>query len=240
MKIRIFRLAVAFALALPSVAAAQDPVEFHIGAGVAFPVGDVADSFDTGFNFSTGLTFNANEAVGFMGEYQYFRFGGPDRTFENLSPTPQAGDRILIESNHQMNVVDFNVVLRAGGTSGMRAYLIAGPGVYWRKVQLTTPSVGFITVCDPYWYVCYPAPVSTDAIVGDRTSTDFGINVGGGVNFGAFFVEARYHYVWGPKIEPQSGRPDLRVQRVVFPHHRRLPFLGQLVLSTRHSAPRMG
>jgi hypothetical protein len=25
------------------------------------------------------------------------------------------------------------------------------------------------------------------------------------VNFGAFFVEARYHYVWGPKIEAQSG-----------------------------------
>ena len=203
MQIRIRCLAVAIAVVLPGVAAAQDPVEFHIGGGVAVPVGDVADSFDTGFNFSTGLTFNANEAVGFMGEYQYFRFGGPDRSFDNVA-TPTS-DRILIESNHQMNVVDFNVVLRAGGTSGMRAYLLAGPGVYWRKVQLTTPTVGFITVCDPYWYVCYPTAVSTDAIIGDRTSTDFGINIGGGVNFGAFFVEARYHYVWGPKVETPGG-----------------------------------
>jgi Outer membrane protein beta-barrel domain len=204
MQIRTRVFALVIAVLMPGIAAAQDPVEFHIGGGVVAPVGDVADSFDTGFHFTTGLTFNTNDVVGFMGEYQYFRFGGPDRTFESALPTPQA-DRILIESNHQMNVVDFNVVLRAGGTSGVRGYLIAGPGVYWRKVQLTTPTVGFVTVCDPYWYVCYPTAVSTDAIVGDRTSTDFGINVGGGVNLGAFFVEARYHYVWGPKIEAQGG-----------------------------------
>ena len=47
----------------PAVAQAQDnPVQVNFGGGVAFPVGDVADSFDTGWNFSTGLTFNANEA----------------------------------------------------------------------------------------------------------------------------------------------------------------------------------
>jgi hypothetical protein len=201
---KTFMLVALLAVIVPAAARAQDkPVEFNIGAGVVFPIGDVADSFDTGWNFATGLTFNVNEVVGIQGEYQYFRFGGPDRVFDNaINP---GGDRILIESNHQMNVVDFNLVLRAGGTGGVRGYLIAGPGVYWRKVQLTTPSVGFVTVCDPYWYVCYPTAVSTDTIVGDRTSTDFGMNVGGGVVFGAFYVEARYHYVWGPKIEPQVG-----------------------------------
>ena len=63
--------------------------------------------------------------------------------------------------------------------------------------------MGFATVCDPYWLICYPAAVSTDAIVGDRSSTDFGFNFGGGLTFGhaaKFYVEARYHYVWGPKI----------------------------------------
>jgi opacity protein-like surface antigen len=197
-------MAAALALMIPAGAHAQaDPVEFNIGAGVAFPVGDVADSFDTGWHLATGLTFNVNEVVGIQGEYQYFRFGGPDRTFDNLVGAP--GDRILIESNHQMNVVDFNLVVRAGGTSGVRGYLLAGPGVYWRKVQLTTPSVGFITVCDPYWYVCYPTAVSTDTIIGDRTSTDFGFNVGGGVNLGAFYVEARYHYVFGPDVSAPGG-----------------------------------
>lgn len=191
---------------VPASAIAQDkPVQFNIGGGVTFPVGDVADSFDTGWNFAAGLTFNTSEAVGFQAEYQFHRFGGPDRVFDNLIPTPTASDSILIESNHQMHVGSFNVVLRAGGTSGVRGYLVAGPGIYNRKIQLTTPSVGFITVCDPYWLICYPTAVSTDTIVGDRSSTDFGVNVGGGVNFGAFYVEARYHYVWGPEVTPVGG-----------------------------------
>ena len=66
-----------------------------------------------------------------------------------------------------------------------------------------SPSVGFATYCDPYWYVCYPTAVSIDRIIGDRSATDFGINFGAGVTFGAeakFFVEARYHYVWGDDI----------------------------------------
>ena len=42
-----------------------------------------------------------------------------------------------------------------------------------------------------------------DAIVGERSSTDFGMDFGGGVNFGAIYAEIRYHYIWGPQIEPQ-------------------------------------
>ena len=51
--------------------------------------------------------------------------------------------------------------------------------------------------------MCYPAVVSVDNILGDRSSNDFGIDVGGGVTFGheaKFYVETRYHYVWGPSI----------------------------------------
>jgi hypothetical protein len=201
---KTFILLALLGLAAASPALAQDkPVEFNIGGGVTFPLGDVADSFDNGWNFAAGLTFNTNEVVGFQAEYQYHRLGGPDRLFANaINP---GGDAILIESNHQMHVGAFNLVLRAGGTSGVRGYLVAGPGVYNRKIQLTTPSVGFITVCDPYWLICYPTAVSTDTIIGDRSTTDFGINVGGGVNFGAFYVEARYHYVWGPEVTPVGG-----------------------------------
>ena len=175
----------------------------------------MADSFDTGWNFAAGLTFNVNETVGIQTEYQYHRLNGPDRVFAN-QVTPTATDSVLIESNHQMNVVDFNIVLR-GGSGPVKGYLVAGPGIYWRKVQLTTPTVGVITVCDPFWYVCYPAPVSTDAIVGDRTSTNFGVNVGGGVSFGAFYVEARYHYVWGKDVQAPGGGQTYSSNSAYFP-----------------------
>jgi hypothetical protein len=51
--------------------------------------------------------------------------------------------------------------------------------------------------------VCYPgAFVPVENVVGKRSSTDFGMDFGGGVTFGAnFFVEARYHYLWGPTID---------------------------------------
>jgi opacity protein-like surface antigen len=79
--------------------------------------------------------------------------------------------------------------------------------VYYRPVNVTTPGVGYTTICDPYWYVCYPTLVAVDQVVGSRSSTDFGMNFGGGVNYkltdsASIYFEVRYHYVWGPTIEP--------------------------------------
>jgi hypothetical protein len=64
--------------------------------------------------------------------------------------------------------------------------------------------------CDPWWYVCYPGGfVPVENIVGERSSTDFGMDFGGGVRFGAVFAEARYHYIWGPTVELSGeGTPD--------------------------------
>jgi hypothetical protein len=56
-------------------------------------------------------------------------------------------------------------------------------------------------------------------IVGERSSTDFGMDFGGGVNFAAVYAELRYHYIWGPEVSisgpggnryracPPIGRP---------------------------------
>ena len=184
---------------------AQDrPVNFFIGGGVTFPSGDVASTFDTGGHFLAGLSFNFTDNVGFETDYQYHWMPGPERTFPNVG----GSGTVLIESNHQMHVGTFNLIIRTPSSSPVAAYFLAGPGVYHRIAQLTTPSVGFITVCDPYWYVCFPAAVSVDQVVGDRSSTDFGIDFGGGVSFGGgarFFVEARYHYVFGDDINIPGG-----------------------------------
>ena len=201
----IVSLFILAALIPPSAALAQDkPVEVNVGGGVTFPVGNLGDTFDTGWNGAIGVTFNVSPVVGIQAEYMYNRMNGPERTFANLAPTPQAGDSVFIESNHPMHAGTFNLVLRSNSGGAVNGYVLFGPGVYHRIVQLTSPGVGIITVCDPYWLICYPEPVSTDVILGDRSSTDFGVNVGGGITFGheaKFYVEARYHYVWGPKFE---------------------------------------
>jgi hypothetical protein len=194
--------AIAAVLLLVAPAFAQDkPVEFNAGFGATFPVSNLKNDFDAGWNGEFGVTFFVKPTVGLQAEYGYHHMNGPERTFPDL--TPGATGSVLIESNHHMHIGTFNLVVRSHSRGAVGGYFLVGPGVYQRTIQLTTPSVGFITVCDPYWLICYPAAVSTDAIVGDRSSTDFGMNFGGGITFGheaKFYMEFRYHYVWGPKI----------------------------------------
>ena len=215
-------LAVMVLLVATVPALAQDrPVGFNLGGGWSFPVSGLNDAFDTGWNGAIGVTFNITPTIGFQTEYMYNRLGGPERTIE-VFPTPGGGvgSQQLIESNHQVHNLSFNAVVTpmgSGGDSPVGAYFLGGGGYYHRKIQLTSPSVGYTSICDPYWYVCYPTLVEVDRIIGDRSSNDFGINLGAGITFGTdakFYVETRWHYVWGPTVTsqgtvtPQSGQPD--------------------------------
>jgi hypothetical protein len=93
--------------------------------------------------------------------------------------------------------------------------------MYYRTVSLTTPDVGFTTWCDPYWYVCYPTAVEIDRIIGDRSSWDPGINIGGGLTMklgdsALFYVETRWHYMWGPEFTDREGN-TLKANGQYFP-----------------------
>jgi hypothetical protein len=198
-----------FVVAAP--AGAQDkPVSINVGGGVLFPLGGFKDAFNTGWLGGIGATFNVSPTLGVQAEYMYNWMPGPEKTI-TVFPTPGGGvgSNQLIESNHSMHSVTFNMMFKPAAASDSRlgGYFVAGPGIYHRSVELTSPSVGYASVCDPYWYYCYPALVSVDRIIGSRSSTDFGINFGGGVTFGGesakFYVEMRYHYVWGPEVNPQ-------------------------------------
>jgi hypothetical protein len=190
--------------------AAQDyrPIGVNFGFGWTFPTTDFKNSFDAGWNGTVGVTFNVNEHLGFLADYTYNRMDGPQKTI-SLSATPVAAALTngILESNHQMHVGTFDVVYNMKSQQHpFGGYVLGGGGIYHRIIQVTSPSVGYTTICDPYWYVCYPTAVSVDTIIGDRSSNDFGINFGGGVTFGhdvKFYVESRYHYVWGPEITPQ-------------------------------------
>ena len=198
---------------LATPAFAQDkPVEVNFGFGWTFPTMDFKESFDAGWHGTIGATFFVTPKSGFLVDYSYNKMDGPERTI-NLVENPIAGAIAtsgLLESNHQMHVVTFNYLYRSTSDGPVNGYVLGGAGYYHRIVQITTPSVGYTTFCDPYWYVCYPSLVSVDQIIGDRSSNDFGINIGGGITFGKaakFYVESRYHYVWGPEIEPAVAAP---------------------------------
>jgi hypothetical protein len=188
-------------------------VGFNFGGGLAVPVTGLNDAFNAGWNGSLGLTWNLTPEVGILAEYMYDRLGGPERQFDfSSTPIPGPTQTGFIESNHQVHTGTFNLLYTPRLAANERAlpiglYALGGGGIYHRLIQLTTPSVGYASVCDPYWYICYPTLVPVDRIIGDRSSNDFGVNFGGGVTFGGdakFYIETRYHYVWGPKIRPEA------------------------------------
>lgn len=201
----VFAFAACFAVA--GIAEAQDkPVNFSLGGGYTAPNAEVRDHLGDGYNFNVAVQFNVTPIVGIEGLYSYNGLG-EKRISIPVSGTP-GGTPVPTDFFANMNMQYFvgNIVLqKPEGT--VRPYGLVGMGVYYRPIQVTTPAVGYIPgFCDPWWYVCYPGGfVPVDQIVGERSSTDFGMDFGGGVNFGVVYAELRYHYIWGPEVEVPSG-----------------------------------
>lgn len=213
--LRRFVLFLAAVLLVAAPVAAQDdrPVKLTIGGGFTGVYGDGADRIGNGGNFTLGVLFKVNEKVGVQGEYAWNGMK-QKQLFLPVLPSVNPLDTAVptdFFADANMQYGSLNVLLNSGTSGKAVPYFITGLGVYYRPVTISTPSVGFATVCDPYWYVCYPTVVPVEQIVGSRSSTDFGMNFGGGVNFkfndsASMFFEIRYHYIWGPKIE-QSQVP---------------------------------
>ena len=188
----------------PSIGSAQErKVHVNFGGGPTFNAGDLGDHFGNGWGPAIGVTIDGpSSKLAFQFEYAY-------RWFDIKDDAPIFG-ATRFSANHQTHQMDFNLVanLTKPG-SAVRPYLVAGPGMYYRKVEITE-YVGTGVICDPYWYVCGTYPVSD--VVGSRGGWDFGYNLGGGVGFGLgesseFFIEMRFHHVYGPEITPNTATP---------------------------------
>jgi opacity protein-like surface antigen len=207
--------------ALP--ASAQDPdkrVDFNFGAGATITTGALNDHLGSGYNINFGITINANPKVGINAEYSFNGMGQkqisvtqptppvagcPPGGCQNITTGPFSGDM-------NMQYGDFNLVYRPmSKDQRSTVYFVAGGGVYYRPIKVTTPGAGYVPgYCDPFWYYCSPGGwVPVENIIGSRSSTDFGIDFGGGLNVrmsdaASFYFEVRYHYIWGPTFTASS------------------------------------
>jgi len=203
-----FPLAVALLAAVPAAAQDEKPVQLNIGGGYTGIYGAASDHIGNGGNFTLGVIFNVKSTIGIQGEYG---FNGMKKKEIRLPVFPFFDGGRPVDADFfadgSMHYGDVNVLFHPNVASKAKPYVLAGLGVYYRPVNVTSPGVGYTTICDPYWYVCYPTLVPVDQVVGSRSSTDFGMNFGGGVNYkltdsSSIYFEVRYHYVWGPSIEP--------------------------------------
>jgi hypothetical protein len=202
-----FVLVAGLLAAFPAGALAQDKkVNVSIGAGFTAPNSEVRDRLGDGFNINFGVQVNVTPVVAIEGVYSFNGLGEKQLSIP-VYPTPvQSGGvptDLFANMNMQYGVANV-IVQKPDGT--VRPYGLVGGGLYYRPIELTTPGVGWVPgYCDPWYYVCYPGGwVETDQIIGERSSTDFGMDFGGGVNFGAFYAELRYHYIWGPEVQANT------------------------------------
>ena len=194
-------------LATPlSDAFAQDKKgNFIIGGGYTAPNSEVRDHLGDGYNFVIGGQFNATPVIAIEGLYSFNGLGDKQISIP-VSPTPGGGGvptDFFADMNMQYGTAS---VLFQKPDGPVRPYGLVGMGIYYRPIRVTTPGVGYVPgYCDPWWYVCYPGGfVPVENIVGERSSTDFGMTFGGGARFGVFYSELRYHYIWGPEVEEQA------------------------------------
>jgi opacity protein-like surface antigen len=186
----------------PATGSAQDgPVHFNIGGGPTFLMGDLADKFGTGWGPAVGVTFDTSERIGFQFEYAYRWFALKDEADAAIG---------LLDANHQTHELSGNIIANlTAPDSPVRFYVAAGPGMFYRKVEITRYA-GTGVICDPYYYVCGAYPV--EAVLGSRGGWDFGFNFGAGVGFalgdsGEFYIESKYRYVMGPEITAATQLP---------------------------------
>jgi opacity protein-like surface antigen len=199
--------------------AQDDRVDFSLGGGFTAPNSEVRDHLGDGYNFNFGVQVNVSRAVAIEGLYSFNGLGSKDISIPVL-PQPLDGTGIPTDFSADMNMQYFTLsaVFQRPEGSGVRPYGLVGGGVYYRPIKVTTPGVGFVPgYCDPWWYICYPGGfVPVENIVGERSSTDFGMDFGGGVNFGTFYTELRYHYIWGPTVPtvgPIQPLPGVSAER---------------------------
>ena len=209
-------IVVLLATVWPVAAQAQEKrVYYSFGGGYTQPNAEVSDRLGGGYNFNFGVQVNASGVIGIEGLYSYNGLGDK-RLSVPVFPTPIPGASTATDFFGDMNMqygTASLIVQRPNG--GVRPYGLVGMGVYYRPVRVTTPGVGWVPgYCDPWWYVCYPGGwVETENIIGERSTTDFGMAFGGGVNFGVVYAELRYNYIWGPEVSvSNSNLPGVSVE----------------------------
>ena len=195
--------------ALPIDAQAQEKrVNWGFGSGFTMANGEAGDHFGNGFNVNFGLQVNVTPVFAIEGLYSFNGLGDKQLTIPlHPTATPVGATEIPTDFFADMNMQygTANLIVQKPGGK-LRPYGLAGMGVYYRPVKITTPGVGYAPgYCNPWYYVCYSGGlVAVENIVGERSSTDFGMDIGGGAHFGPIYAELRYHYIWGPTTEPTA------------------------------------
>ena len=150
-------------------------ITWSAGAGMSVPTGDMSNGAANGFHVQgTSAYHRLGWPIDLRAEAAYYHFGNKDFTVAGA----RAGQTIAYtgKSSSLAGIVDASYSLEQVGA--MRPYLLAGPGVYNTRSELTRAGTTTPTT---------------------SSETKVGLNAGVGANFSLVgrraYLEARYHKV---------------------------------------------
>lgn len=207
---------VALASARPTLAAERDTpsafdeymatgvprVGFYAGGGAAIPISDAGGRFLTGNGGQVGVMYKLTRRLGVQAEYSYSRYGIQSDVLQSQN----------VEGNHTLQYGGLNVIYTVLPARPFGVYVLGGPGLYYRQVEITrVVATAPVPFCDPWLFLCFSQPVDFSQVLGSRSRTDFGLNAGAGVSLRLFggpmhlYLEGRYHYLFGGTIDTPDG-----------------------------------
>jgi hypothetical protein len=187
---RILPLSGVLLFVLAAVAPAQTdgvaPV-FFFGGGPSFSTNRLGDYIKHGFHFAGGGGVRVSR-VELLGEFTYHELGVQDAAIQAVQ-VPDANARVMSVTGNVK--VPFT-------TGRVRPYAIVGGGWYRRTVEFTEPTIGAITVFDPWWGFIGDVAVPTNRVLGSVSRDAGGLNAGGGISFDVgertrLFAQIRWH-----------------------------------------------
>jgi opacity protein-like surface antigen len=172
-----------------SASAQSSHVDFSAGGGFSEPIGRAGNNVDTGWNFDFRGGYKPSSHLALDLDFNYNRWN------LNSAALSRYG-----EPNGYTTIWSLSFLPTVYGPRywRVRPYAMGGPGLYYRNLTLTSPTLINSIYCDPFFGFCYPASFGVDQVVASSTTYKMGFNGGAGVEVRLgeshvkAFGEARY------------------------------------------------
>lgn len=178
---------------------------FVMGGGFNNPVGETTPYLNSSATIFFAGGRNINRRFALQVEYAHNWLAIDPEVIDRA-----ASDSTQIEDAHaSLWSVTLNGVFRFKQDGDIVPWITGGGGYYKRNLLLTQNAlVYYPPIYDPWWGWIDGGWGPGEAIVGQRSDSGLGFNVGAGVDFAieggtALFIEARYHHAFLDGVDMQ-------------------------------------
>ena len=177
------------------------PVHWYVDGGYSVTTGQTTNYLDNGWNVGGGVQWRPTPGpMSLRVDGSFSRF---DATNQLLADSAAANNTYINNGWGDVASLDLDGVFDIPLGNGIKAYVMAGGGGAYRRINFTQ-TVGYAGYnCDGWTGYCQPGYSVGDVLVDRQSTTRWEWNAGAGINFPLYggqswFVEAKYTQMMTP------------------------------------------